>query len=372
MAGAVVALAVGARADRQPARVSPSRIRLTLPMALAPPVLSPLAAGASAFPDSRGPALEGSPRLGLGGTRQWRPAPQVPPSTPRNGRALGGLRAGKLLEENANPLPPPPGPRAAAATSPGEATGPSRAHAHETSGGERAHAPEGAARACVCACMSGVGGALLGAKVAATHQRELEFTTRALLKKPNPTLRLSPGKSWSGGRRPSVPAARRVHVSNPRGALGPPRPACRAPETGADGTVSPRKCLACRCLVGLCRPAASPSPRPRGAGSDSRSGLGPAGRRRGPGPSSGPATVTSASLGRAGVPAGATSPQRPAELWPRGGQVPGESRTHGASERSGRWTEATGGQPVTLASQTPPFFESPHPALPSSESPASS
>lgn len=144
---------LGARAHRQLPSLRPT--------ALAPPVSSPSfppppqSGWRFYLPNRRGPSFAGSPCLGLGGTPRWELAPRVAPpaserACPGGGFEREGAAGGKL-----NPCRLPP--RAVVATSRGEVAGPSRAHAREESGGERAPA-------CVCARVGGL-------------CRELEFTT---------------------------------------------------------------------------------------------------------------------------------------------------------------------------------------------------
>ena len=126
--------------------------------------------------------------------------------------------------------------------------GPSRAHAWETSGGgARAPAQRGQrGPVCVCVCARarwGAGWALSGA-------RRLQPTSGSLSSPRG--LCLKTQIRHCGGARPALerepettgPAPRPVHVPAPCGALDAPGPTCRAPETRASGTISPRKCPA--------------------------------------------------------------------------------------------------------------------------------
>ena len=196
--------------------------------------------------------------------------------------------------------------------------GPSRAHAWETSGGgARAPAQRGQrGPVCVCVCVRAraLGGRVgsVGSSAAAAHQRQLELTKGALLKNPNQTLRWSPASAGAGA---GDHRARPAPCPRPRSLR---RPRCaRANLQGARNPrfwdYLPSQVPSLHRLPGRCRrPAASPLP-PRTDAireSDFRSGL------ESPGSPPRPATMTSASLGRAGIPAGAPSPHRPPSSGP--------------------------------------------------------
>lgn len=196
----------------------------------------------------------------------------------------------------------------------------------------------------------------------------------ALPQKANQTLWLSPGTAGAAAADPQGPlrAPSRLHTALrvPCGTLREPRPTCWAPEVLLEP--SP---------LGSARPpptASPPVPALHRHHGEARSGtLSPgAGRGRAERPGFGeegpppkPATMTSASPGRAGSRrASLVSAGRGARA--QGRQAPRESREHTA-----RWSaEATRpgpacGRTVTLASQAPPFFfffhvsPSPRPAV---------
>lgn len=163
-------------------------------------------------------------------------------------------------------------------------------HAWETSGGgARAPAQRGQrGPVCVRARARVLGGRVgsVGSSAAAAHQRQLELTKGLCLKTQ---------VRHCGGARPALergpettgPAPRLVHVPAPCGALDAPWPTCRAPETRASGTISPRKCPASTDC-----PARAVVPRPLHRNHGQMRSVSPtpgadwsrAGRRRGPRP----------------------------------------------------------------------------------------
>lgn len=292
---------LGARADRQ--------LPSLRPVALAPPVSSPSfppppqSGWRFYLPNRRGPSLAGSPCLGLGGTPRWELAPRVAP--PLGTGCPGGASSGKaLLEENAIPAVCRPGPWWPL---PGERW---RDGAGRTPG--RKAVGRGPPRACA-RVLGGSAGSL--------------SLPRGFAEKPKSNIAVEPGQRWRGGRRPQGPPRAHSTSPTPCGALGAPGRACRAPETSASAGVSSRRCPA----------SAAPRPLHRHhpdaiSESDSRSGLGP--RRSPPRPT----TVTSASLGRAGVPAGAPSSHR------QRSSGPGVVKCEGSPEHTARRSAEAAGQ----------------------------
>lgn len=292
---------LGARADRQ--------LPSLRPVALAPPVSSPSfpphpnPAGVSTFPTAEALPLRGALALDSEG----RPGGSWPlGSPPPLGTGCpGGASSGKaLLEENATPAVCRPGPWWPL---PGERW---RDGAGRTPG--RKAVGRGPPRACA-RVLGGSAGSL--------------SLPRGFAEKPKSNIAVEPGQRWRGGRRPQGPPRAHSTSPTPCGALGAPGRACRAPETSASAGVSSRRCPA----------SAAPRPLHRHhpdaiSESDSRSGLGP--RRSPPRPT----TVTSASLGRAGVPAGAPSSHR------QRSSGPGVVKCEGSPEHTARRSAEAAGQ----------------------------
>ena len=247
-----------------PGRIASSLLFVPWPSPLPshpPPPPTPHPAGVSAFPTAEALPWRGAPALDSEGRAGGSWPLGSPP--PRNGRALGGgLRAGRRCWRK---------------TQPSLSAAPGRGGHFPGGGGgtEQGARPGGkrrgeGTRVRVRACW----GALPGAAVAAAHPRQLEFTTGALLKSPNQTLRRSPASAGAvaGDRRARRAPTPRLRLPAAPSVLRRPKPALLGVSLLGGARPPPPRGLSTATTQ---TPSVSPTP---------RAGWGRAGRRPGPRP----------------------------------------------------------------------------------------